>query len=147
MSKTPQRRSEASTPTALPSQLEAPQIVLRSPGSLRTNPRNPRVHAKKQVRQIADSIRAAGFIGAIIVDETATVLAGVGRLRAAEFLGLRRVPTLMVTGLTEAQKRAFALADDELAENAGWDRKLLVQELAELGPLLEPLPRSERRAY
>jgi DNA modification methylase len=124
---------------AQPSSSTVPQIVFRAPGSLRVNPRSPHIHSKKQIRQIANSIKAAGFIGAIILDETATVLAGVGRLRAAEFLGLRLVPTLMVTGLDKAQKRAFALADNKLTENAGWDRKLLVQELAELGSLLEPL--------
>ena len=83
----------------------------------------PTRNSKKQVRQIADSIKAAGFLGAIIVDETDMVLAGVGRLRAAEFLGLRQVPTLTVTGLDEAQKRAFMLADNKLCENAGWDRR------------------------
>jgi len=127
------------SPAAGRPQPAAPQIVLRAPGSLRVNARSPRVHSKKQIRQIANSIRAAGFIGAIIVDENETVLAGVGRLRAAELLWLRLVPTLTVARLSEAQKRAFALADNKLTENAGWDRAILVHELAELGPLLEPL--------
>lgn len=119
--------------------MSSQQIVLRAPNSLRIKPRSPRVHSKKQIRQIANSIRAAGFIGAIITDETGTVLAGVGRLRAAELLGLRLVPTLMVSDLSDTQKRAFALADNKLTENAGWDRELLVHELTELGALLEPL--------
>jgi DNA modification methylase len=117
----------------------APQIVLRPTGSLRINPRTPHTHSTKQIRQIADSIGALGFIGAIIKDEDDLVLAGVGKLRAAQLLGLQLVPTLTVTGLSEAQKRVFALADNKLCENAGWDRKLLVQELGELGTLLGPL--------
>jgi DNA modification methylase len=118
---------------------QTPQIVLRSPSSMRPNPRNARTHSKKQVRQIAASIRAAGFIGAVIIDENDVVLAGAGRLKACEELGLPGVPTITVTGLSEAQKRAFALADNKIAENAGWDREILLQELGELGPLLEPL--------
>ncbi|HEX3994845.1 MAG TPA: DNA methyltransferase [Acetobacteraceae bacterium] len=118
---------------------QGPQVVYRAPGSLRINPRNPRVHSKKQIRQIANSIRATGFIGAVIVDENDFVLAGVGRLHAAEMLELPLVPTLTVAGLKEAQKRAFSIADNKLTENAGWDRDLLVQELTELAPLLEPL--------
>lgn len=134
------RPTERSTAAAHMSQPAAPQqIVLRPPGSLPINPRNPRNHSRKQIRQIANSIRAAGFIGAVIIDEDGQVLAGVGRLEASKLLGLRLVPTLTVIGLSEAQKRAFALADNKLAENAGWNCELLVRELAELGPLLEPL--------
>jgi len=115
------------------------QIVLRPISSLRTNPRNARVHSKKQIRQIANSIKAAGFIGAIVVDENDTVLAGHGRLEAAKLLGNDLVPTLQVTGLSDAQKRAFAIADNKICENAGYDREILVQELGELATLLEPL--------
>jgi DNA modification methylase len=118
---------------------QAAQIVLRSPVSLRPNPRNARTHSKKQIRQIAASIKAAGFIGAVIIDENDVVLAGAGRLQAFEQLGLTVVPTMTVTGLSETQKRAFALADNKIAENAGWDREILLKELGELAPLLEPL--------
>ena len=113
--------------------------MLRPPGSLRTNRRNARVHSKKQIRQIANSIKAAGFIGAIIIDENGVVLAGAGRLAASIHLNMHLVPTLQVKGLNEAQKRAFALADNKIAENAGWDREILVTELGELSTLLEPL--------
>ena len=116
-----------------------PQIVLRPRGALRTNPRNARIHSKKQIRQIANSIKASGFIGVIIVDETDMVLAGHGRLMAAELRGMDLVPTLTVAGLSEAQKRAFVLADNKIGENASWDRELLVKEFGELAPLLEPL--------
>src|ERR1700730_8617608 len=90
------------------------QIVLRPPSSLQVNPRNARLHSKKQDRQIANSITAAGFIGAIIVDEKGMVLAGHGRLEAATLLEMNLVPTLQVTGLSETQKRAFALADNKI---------------------------------
>jgi DNA modification methylase len=117
----------------------ATQIDLRSPSSLRQNPRNARTHSKKQVRQIANSIQAAGFVGAVIVDEADTVLAGHGRLKAAELLGMELVPALTIAGLSEAQKRAFVLADNKIGENAGWNRELLAKEFGELAPLLEPL--------
>ena len=67
------------------------------------------------------------------------MLAGHGRLKACEQLGIALVPTIKVAGLTEAQKRAFALADNKIAENAGWDREILVQELGDLAKLFEPL--------
>ena len=106
--------------------------------TLRVNLRNARIHPKKQVRQIANSISAAGFLGAIIIDEDGIVLAGHGRLAAAKLLGMRSVPTQQVTGLTDVQKRAFALADNKICENAGYNREILVKELGELGALLEP---------
>jgi DNA modification methylase len=115
------------------------QIVPRAPDSLRTNPRNARIHPKRQIRQLANGIRAAGFIGVIVIDETDMVLAGHARLAACKLLGMDLVPTFKVVGLSEAQKRAFVLADNKIAENAGWDRELLVQELGELAELLEPL--------
>jgi ParB/Sulfiredoxin domain len=115
------------------------QILLRPPSSLQVNPRNARLHSKKQIRQIANSIKASGFIGAIIVDEKGMVLAGHGRLEAAKRLDMDLVPTLQVTGLSEAQKRAFALADNKICENGGWNREILIHELGELATLLEPL--------
>jgi DNA modification methylase len=115
------------------------RIVLRPRSDLRTNPRNARVNPKKQIRQIANSIKAAGFIGAIIVDEDNMVLAGHARLKAAELLDMDPVPTITAAGLSDAQKRAFVLADNKLCENAGWNRELLVKEFGELAPLLGPL--------
>jgi DNA modification methylase len=122
-----------------PVRVHANQIVLRAPASLRVNPRNAHTHSKKQIRQIAKSLNAVGFVGTIIVDENDTVLAGHGRLEAAKLLDMDRVPTLRVNGLSDAQKRVFALADNKICENAGWDRDILVKELGELGPLLEPI--------
>jgi ParB-like chromosome segregation protein Spo0J len=114
-------------------------IELRSLGSLRTNPRNARIHPKRQIRQLANGIRAAGFIGVIVIDETDMVLAGHARLAACKLLGMDLVPTFKVVGLNEAQKRAFILADNKIAENAGWDREILALELGELAELLPPL--------
>ena len=105
--------------------------------TLRVNLRNARKHSKKQTRQIANSILAHGFLGLIIIDENSVILAGHGRYEAAKLLHLRSVPTQRVTGLTEVQKRAFALADNKIGENAGYDREILVKELGELSVLLE----------
>jgi DNA modification methylase len=115
------------------------KIEWRSIASLRADPRNARIHSKKQIRQIANSIKALGFVGAALIDENGTLLAGHARLEAAKLLDMDLVPTLQVTGLSEAQKRAFALADNKIGENAGWDREFLVRELGELATLLEPL--------
>jgi DNA modification methylase len=120
-----------------PSKVQVPQTVLRSPTSLRPNQRNARTHSKKQIQQIAASIRTTGFIGAVII-ENDVVLAGAARLKACEQLGLAE-PTMKVVDLSEAQKRTFALADNKIAENAGWNREVLMQELDELQLLLQPL--------
>jgi DNA methylase/ParB-like nuclease domain len=113
------------------------RIVLRAVGSLKPNPRNARTHSKRQIRQLANSIKAMGFIGAIIIDENDMILAGHARSKASELLGMSLVPTIRVSGLNEAQKRAFVLADNKIPENAGWDREILA---AELGGLAELLP-------
>ena len=110
-----------------------------APSSLRIKPRSVRTHSRRQIRQIADSIEAHGFIGAIAIDEHDVVLAGVGRLKASQLFGMGLVPTIKVTGLSDPQKRTFAIADNKLCENAGWDRQMLMHELGELCPLLEPL--------
>jgi DNA modification methylase len=112
------------------------RIVLRAPGSLRPNPRNARTHSKRQIRQLANSIKATGFIGAIIIDENDMVLAGHARSKASELLGMNLVPTIRVSGLSEAQKRVFVLADNKIPENAGWNREILAAELGELAELL-----------
>ena len=82
---------------------------------IKPNPRNPRVHSNRQIDQIADSIKAFGFGAPVLVDETLTLIAGHGRLRAAELLGIKEIPAIELRGLSAAQKRALALADNKMA--------------------------------
>lgn len=94
--------------------------------------RNARTHSKKQVRQIADSIEQFGFTNPVLIDETRTILAGHGRVEAAKLLGMSDVPCLQLDHMTETEKRAYVLADNKLALNAGWDEDLLATELGAL---------------
>ena len=112
--------------------MTAPQITHRSPATLTPWPRNARTHSKKQIRQIVASIRQFGFTVPVLIDEAGTILAGHGRVAAATVLGLATVPCLQLTHLSEAQKRAYVLADNKLALNAGWDEDLLATELGAL---------------
>jgi hypothetical protein len=104
--------------------------------ALKPNARNARTHSKKQIRQIADSIAAFGFLVPILIDEGGLVIAGHGRYAAAKLLGLAQVPVIEVQGLSEAKRRALALADNKIGENAGWDREILAAELPELAEIL-----------
>jgi DNA modification methylase len=97
--------------------------------SLRPHPGNARTHSKKQVRQIADSIRQFGFTNPVLIGEDGEIIAGHGRVEAARLLGLDCVPTVRLAHLNAAQRRAYVLADNKLALNAGWDRELLAIEL------------------
>ena len=94
--------------------------------------RNARTHSEAQVAQIAASIREFGFLSPILVAEDNTILAGHGRLAAAQKLGLKKVPCVKENHLTETQKRAYIIADNKLSLNAGWDSELLAVELSEL---------------
>jgi DNA modification methylase len=99
-------------------------------------PRNPRTHSKKQIKQIAASIREFGFVNPVIVDEGNMILAGHGRVEGARQQGLITVPVVRHDHLTTAQKRAYVIADNRLAEQSGWDREMLAIELGELIDLL-----------
>jgi ParB-like chromosome segregation protein Spo0J len=99
---------------------------------LRPNPKNARTHSPKQTKQIAASIRKFGFLNPILVDDTDIVLAGHGRLEAARHEGLDHVPILRFGHMSVAQKRAYVIADNKIAEQAGWDRELLAIELGEV---------------
>ena len=94
--------------------------------------RNPRTHSDAQITQIAASIAEFGFINPILVDTNAGIIAGHGRLLAARKLGLTEVPVIVLDHLTDAQKRAYIIADNQLALNAGWDEDLLRLELVAL---------------
>ena len=97
--------------------------------------RNPRTHTKTQVRQIARSIETFGWTNPILIDGSGGVIAGHGRLEAAKLLGLERVPTIRLADMSEAQIRAYVIADNRLAELAGWDDELLAIELQALSEI------------
>jgi DNA modification methylase len=99
---------------------------------LKPDPRNARVHSKKQVQQIAQSILSFGFNVPILVDAASNVVAGHGRLLAAKKLGWTEVPTIRLDHLTETQRRAFMIADNRLTEIGAWDDRLLAEQLKEL---------------
>ena len=99
---------------------------------LRPDPGNARQHSAKQVRQIAKSIETFGFNVPLLVDAECNVIAGHGRLLAAKRLGWHQVPTIRLDHLSEAQKRAFMIADNRLAEVAVWDDRLLAAQLKAL---------------
>jgi DNA modification methylase len=107
--------------------------------SLKTNARNARTHNKKQIQAIRDSIKQFGFTNPILIDDDGTILAGHGRFAAAKLLNMEEVPTIRLSHLSQVQRRAYVLADNKLAERAGWDRDLLALELGELSTLLPDL--------
>lgn len=96
---------------------------------------NSRTHSDEQVAQVAASIREFGFTNPILVDESQGIIAGHGRLLAAKKLNLDQVPTITLEGLTEAQRKAYVIADNKLALNAGWDEQALQAELERLKEL------------
>jgi DNA modification methylase len=100
--------------------------------NLRPNPRNPRTHSTHQIRQIAASIRAFGFTNPVLVDAEGQIVAGHGRVAAAKLIGMTEVPTLRLDQLSKEQIRAYVIADNKLAENAGWDLEILGAELEQL---------------
>ncbi|WP_374834741.1 ParB/Srx family N-terminal domain-containing protein, partial [Daeguia caeni] len=94
--------------------------------------RNARTHSEGQVAEIAGSIRTFGFTNPVLIAEDGTLIAGHGRVLAARKLGMDTVPTIVLTGLSETQRRALVLADNRIAMNAGWDEELLALELSDL---------------
>jgi hypothetical protein len=94
--------------------------------------RNSRTHSDEQVSQVAASIKEFGWTNPILIDEDNSIIAGHGRLAAAQRLGSSKVPTITLAGLTEAQKRAYVIADNKLALNAGWDEEMLKIEINDL---------------
>jgi ParB/RepB/Spo0J family partition protein len=96
------------------------------------NEANPRTHSPEQVAQIAASIQQFGFVNPILIDANGKIIAGEGRYRAALTLGLRKVPVIKLEHLSEVQRRALAIADNQLALNSGWDEQVLRLQLAAL---------------
>jgi DNA modification methylase len=101
------------------------EVQYRATSSLTPYTNNPRRHSKPQIRQIAESFKSFGWTNPILVDGEGNVIAGHGRLEAAKLLGITEVPTICLSGLTPAEKRAYIIADNKIAENAGWDKNLL----------------------
>jgi ParB-like chromosome segregation protein Spo0J len=104
-------------------------IEQASIGSLKPYSANPRTHTKKQVRQIAESIKTFGWTNPVLIDAGDTIVAGHGRVEAARFLDLPTVPVLRIDDLSEAQIKAYVIADNKLAELAGWDKEILAKDL------------------
>jgi hypothetical protein len=108
------------------------KIIYRPIEQLKLDPCNPRAHSKRQVGQIASSIRIFGFNVPVLVDRNGNVVCGHGRLLACHELGITEVPTLYLDHLTQAKARAFMIADNRLTEIATWDDQLLAQQLKDL---------------
>jgi hypothetical protein len=110
----------------------AKKILLRPVAELIAYANNSRTHTAKQIEKIAASIKEFGFTNPVLIDAKGTIVAGHGRVQAARKLNLTEVPTIEVDWLTDDQKRAYIIADNRLAEDAGWDKDLLRVELSEL---------------
>jgi len=110
-------------------------LVRRSIDQLKVDPQNPRIHSARQIQQIAASVMAFGFNVPVLVDANLNVIAGHGRIAACRLLGWTEVPTICLDHLTQAQARAFMIADNRLTEIAVWDNKLLAEQLQMLGSL------------
>nr|VFK14592.1 MAG: DNA modification methylase [Candidatus Kentron sp. LFY] len=108
------------------------KVVYRSVEALIPYENNTRTHTEEQIGQVADSIREFGFTNPILVDGDNGIIAGHCRLKAAKEVGLREVPVIELAHLSDAQRRALIIADNKLAENAGWDEKKLCEEIERL---------------
>jgi ParB-like chromosome segregation protein Spo0J len=118
-----------------PSPVTPLSLVYRALRELKPDPANPRLYSKKQIRQIGESIKAFGFVVPVLTDRDGKIIAGHGRVLAARELGWSEVPALCLDHLDAAQARAFMIADNRLTEIAGWDDRLLAEQLKELSLL------------
>lgn len=110
----------------------AHKIANRPISELKAFPGNARTHSKKQIQQIARSIKQFGFNNPVLVGDDDTIIAGHGRVAAAELAGMAEVPTIKLSHLNAAERRAYVLADNKLAQNAGWDSEVLALEMQSL---------------
>lgn len=116
--------------------MKFPEYKTKPTADLIPYARNSRTHSDEQVTQIASSIKEFGFTNPVLIDKDGGIIAGHGRVMAAKKLGINEVPCIELSHLTEAQRRAYVIADNKLALNAGWDDEMLrveFQELQELG--------------
>ena len=111
------------------------QIVIKKLSELTPYANNARTHSAEQVKQIVASITEFGWTNPVLIDETGSIIAGHGRVMAAQQMSMDEVPCIVLAGLTDAQRRAYVLADNKLALNAGWDDELLRIELEALKDL------------
>lgn len=111
------------------------QVAECAISSLRPYAGNARTHSKKQIKQIARSIERFGFTNPVLVSDDGEIIAGHGRVEAAKLLGWKQVPTLALSHLSEDERRAYVIADNKLALNAGWDKAILAIELQALSEL------------
>ena len=108
------------------------KLEMRRVSELVPYARNARVHSDEQILQLRSSLREFGFVAPLLIDTQGNILAGHGRLIAAQAEGMEEVPCVLVEHLTDAQRRAYILADNRLAEQASWDAEMLSLELHEL---------------
>ncbi|OFZ54967.1 MAG: hypothetical protein A2428_03070 [Bdellovibrionales bacterium RIFOXYC1_FULL_54_43] len=113
-------------------EISAPKSKLFPIDKLVPYEKNPRIHPEHQVQQLVDSITEYGFVSPLVIDSKFRVIAGHGRLMAANRLGLSHVPCVIVDHLTEAQRRAYIIADNRLALNSDWDMDILKEEVRDL---------------
>ena len=112
----------------------APEFIDQTPiEELVPYDNNPRIHSAVQIERLVNSLKEFGFTNPILVDDDCNVIAGHGRLEAAKIVGLKTVPTITLSHLSEDQRRAYVIADNQLALNSGWDDDLLQSELQALG--------------
>src|SRR5262249_44345095 len=116
-----------------PAQHQHPlEIVYRAIEQLKLDPRNPRHHSRKQIKQLVRSIQTFGFTVPALVDHAGNVIAGHGRILACRELGWSEIPCVMIDGLSETKRRALAIADNRLAQLGTWNERLLAEQLKEL---------------
>ena len=114
------------------SEWPAKSVSMQKTESLSPYDRNSRVHSERQIDQIVNSIREFGFTIPVLVDEKSMLIAGHGRVMAAQKMGLEEIPVMVATGWTDQQKRAYVIADNKLTENSTWDEELLKSEIKQL---------------
>ena len=111
------------------------EIIYKKINELKPYENNSRTHDESQIKQICESIKEYGWTNPVLIDEKGMIIAGHGRVEAGKKLDIKEVPCIVLSGLTEAQKKAYVIADNKMALNAGWDFNLLSLELENLKEL------------
>ena len=111
------------------------EIVYKKINELKQYENNSRTHDESQIKQICESIKEYGWTNPVLIDENNMIIAGHGRVEGGKKLNIKEVPCIVLSGLTEAQKKAYVIADNKMALNAGWNEELLKTELEKLKEL------------